>query len=703
LLRNTVAVDERQARRSRACSWCGFRHGHRRALASLACGSALAALACAAAIARARAGVVAAALVAVGVTVATGLALASASLAAGPAGDPRSLRSRARAERPDVAQIAGRIRERFAPILGEDGVDVKRGISGGVRVRMSVAPAHDRRARRRAWSGRETRRILARLTEMMSQEFPDVAVLPSSGIEVEDPEGGSPRMETIAGAARPAAVRTGGLEARLGAPAASASPAPRPRERSERSPMAVAEAAPAASPAPPGLADEQVEAMPPAGAGVVPEGAGRTAPAATGSVPGDAGPDPALRDAALPRFPPQPGGFGWRPAHLPGSGASELTTTTAYHHPRDAGGLEYLVEREVATAIQTTFKDVRVHARMIRPQVVRLDIEIAMHGHLQENLLQILHFTRDVTRVVVKERFNLLRIHHRSRIRVTEADSRFTLDYRFHELTPYGARDRGDDHPVFRRLRMERASVIDVPRAYALGRDASAFSVAGGTRNVHAGEYSNASAIDSSWGTLGVRRGFFHGLEAGLAFHFYSSDATPVPGRSFASPSDDLDVLTFAAKYLLPYELSGFALAVGLTHSFQQGAERKFYVVDDFERFYGIWVAGSRRILDTLLVHVTAKRTPIPQRPDFADNGINGLGLGFEYLIRNAAILMLELELEQFDSPVLAQIGTIQTGDGLNVNAGAVIGTRLGDVEVAARKLTVPEHKELRLGFAYHW
>lgn len=426
---------------------------------------------------------------------------------------------------------------------------------------------------------------------------------------------------------------------------------------------------------------------------------GRALPGAV-ELPGDAGPLPPRRPAL---YVAQPGGYGR--GGYSGSSVDPTLPTSIYQYPRDNDALEWLIERDVGDALRSNFKDARVHARIERPQVVRLNLEVAMTGHHQENVEHILHFTRDTTHAVFKQKFNLLRIHHTSRIRVTEADDRFSYDYRFHELTPYGHRDRHDDHPLWSELRMERSFVIDVPRAFMLGRDVSAISAGYLSRSVSPGLYSNVGFSSSNAAWVNVRRGFWERLEASLGYYSYSNELTPTADAfGIFTPSDSgLSAVTFSAKYQLPVEICGFSVAVGVTHSFQPGDQRRFYLPDDFERLYNAYVVGSRRFFESLLVHVSAKHTTITQKPDFADNGLNSLGLGFEYVVAERALLMLEVEGEKYEKESYANFGTIDGGDGVNVNAGAVVGTRLGDVEVSARKLTEDRQREFNMSLGYRW
>jgi hypothetical protein len=405
---------------------------------------------------------------------------------------------------------------------------------------------------------------------------------------------------------------------------------------------------------------------------------------------------------------------GWGP---PAAGLPATTATTAplaapprvpleagrYRHPSETHDLEYAIERQVGDGLRATFQDARVRARLVRAQCIRLDIEVAMHGSPREKLVHILHFTRDATLVVFREAFNRIRIDARSRIRVTEADDRFRYDYRFLDLTPYAPDARADENVLFRRLRVERAWGIDMPHARALPRDAWAVSVTGTTRSLANDVYSAVARSRSQIATVGLRRGLLPTVEASLSYTDTSNDVVPSARGVLASSGGALTAVSVGARTVLPFQVNGATIAAGVTRAYQPGDERRFYLPDDFERLYNLYVVASRRVFDNILVHFAAKRTSITLAPDTADGGIDTIGLGLEYRLFGLAVLMLELERESFDSPTVGRFGTLLDGDGLNVNAGAVFGTALGDVELTARKLTVPGQKEFSAGIACRW
>jgi hypothetical protein len=619
-----------------------------------------------------------------------------------------------------LRQIEQALARRFAPLIGAAGVRGSSSCVGGVQVRMAIRPTRDARGQARAWTPTESRRILQKMREVLAAGFPDVTFLPSSGIELEPlARGGQLEVATFRalaqarrGAPGPRDPRTGAL---LGAPG-DASPSP--------------EASPADPPEPPApLEDAQAAQPPPAGTGVNPDD-GVAVPAADapppapvespapettttvdvapGAIPTPAAPSAATPPAAAaPRsglsslYPAQPGGYGHAGFAIRSQSATE--PSSIYHYPRDNYALEFLIEREVGIALRGTFKDAKVRATITRPQVVRLDVEVAMHGHPQENREHILHFTRDTTNQVFKEKFNLLRIHHKSKLRVTEADDRFSYDYRFHELTPYGHHDRHEEDPLFSTLRLERDRVIDVPRAFMLPRDGTSIALSTSMRTAAPGLFSNVSISTANAYQLTFRRGFWNGLEASLGYYGYENDVVPTARGVLTASSGSLSAVTFGARYRMPYEINGFAMAVGLTHAFQKGADRRFFLPDDFERLYNLYLVGSRRYFESILVHVAAKRTFLTERPDFEDNALNSLGLAFEYVVHERAVMMLELEYEQYEEDTLAAFGTILDGEGLNVNVGAVVGTRLGDVEISARKITLDAMKDVTVGVAYKW
>jgi hypothetical protein len=276
-----------------------------------------------------------------------------------------------------IDRIRRTVEQRFGPILGSGGVDVQDGAGGTVQVRMAVAPAHGAGREPRRWKPTESRKILARLKDVLDREFPDLVFLPSSGIVIEEPGSRRHRLESLCSLARSPRPLTRLDSERMDGPwAAPGDPSPSAASADPGVPASVrpSPSLPAVGPvfqSSAAVAEQEPSGF--AGAGL----AGTSTPVPSSGPTLPVYPSPLTPVPREPTYPAQPGGFS-KSSWAIGDRTSRRPTTPSsiYQFPRDNEALEYLVEREVADAIRSTFKDARVRARMERPQVVRILLEV---------------------------------------------------------------------------------------------------------------------------------------------------------------------------------------------------------------------------------------------------------------------------------------------------------------------------------------
>ena len=649
------------------------------------------------------------------------------------------------AQGPVESSVRALLSARYGSLLIPNGLRVDHDGVSGLRVWMTLAPPRSKLAQGRTWTRYEGQKILDSVLEDIHSSYPDLEILPSSGIEARNAQGEIAWRQTLADSqiestllpprdprSAPAAV----LESRMAA-------RPLNGERSEPDDTKSSKSSPPVLVTQPLMGNAFPLSSRTSPATLAPF---QNAPARrnTANRMGTTLPDPvqlaqmspsdfeAMESDDQAEFDSGPAAQSTGPAAPSGSdsdmydlravtptlvtpvtqtpdssassaGASRVQAPRRLLYPKDKESMEFEIEDMLEQQLGSVVESPTVRATFERARVVRLFVQFVFRGKRLDNAIQVLGVARDAIKLSLHDRFPGLRIHHRSRFRLREANERFVYDYDLLTLEPHGVETDYDRDPFFRPLRLTRDRVIDLPTAFPLDRNVGGASISYFKRFLSDDNYGDVVSSRSEGLTLKLRKSFFRGFEMAIQASGFGHKVEPVQRGVFVESEGTLGVFGLEAKYQLPYEVMGMRIAAGFTQSFQEAGERAFYLPEDFERFYSLYVAGGRQILDHLIFHVGAIRSVATLEPLFDDETILTVGGGIEYRASPRALLLLEVLKRSVSGDSFSRFGPEIQDRGTTVNVGGVIGTRLGDLEVLIRQMSHSEIQEYQTGISVRW